>query len=321
MAYSLLFVLSALFIVPHYLSSTFNDFLVMLLTDTEPEGESIVRSFSSLLWIFIPLTSIGLTIMSWIASPPENIYESKLPNSAGKLFLVASLVPAFLVVRKLITYHVLDLALSAAADPIGTLSLFLKSALRTNLFLGQGVWVVPVIVFVETGLFFGFFLPGDSLLFTVGLLASVGSADLTFLTPIMIMAAILGDQLGYMIGSRSGGVLARRYLFVRNRIRYANQFFSRHGGKAVVFARFIPVLRTFAPVLAGMGAMRYVRFTFFNMTGAVLWVVSVTLAGYSIGSRIPAVVRYVSPMCLIVILASSLVWTAVSICVHAKGKR
>jgi len=260
--------------------------------------------------------------MSWIASPPpKNTYESKLPNSAGKLFLVASLVPAFLVVRKLIMYRILDLALSATADPITTLSLFLKSALGTNLLLGQGVWAVPIIVFVETGLFFGFFLPGDSLLFTVGVLASVGSADLTFLTPIMIMAAILGDQLGYMIGSRSGRVLVRRYLFVKNRIRYANQFFSRHGGKAVVLARFIPVLRTFAPVVAGMGAMRYVRFTFFNITGAALWVLSVTLAGYSIGSRIPDVVRYVSPMFLIVILASSLVWAVVSIYVHAKRKQ
>jgi membrane-associated protein len=175
--------------------------------------------------------------------------------------------------------------------------------------LGRGgVWIVPAVIFAETGLFFGFFLPGDSLLLTVGILAAVGDVNLSLLVPLSILAAIIGDQLGYATGRRLGEALHNRFRFVRVNMARAREFYSKHGGKAVVLARFVPVVRTFAPIFAGLGRMGYSRFTFSNMVGAVLWVVSVTLAGYIVGIRVPTLSNYLNPLILTVIVSSPLVW-------------
>jgi membrane-associated protein len=147
-----------------------------------------------------------------------------------------------------------------------------------------------LIVFAETGLLIGFFLPGDSLLITAGLFAARGDLDIVTLQLALVPAAILGDATGYYIGKRTGTALYRRpdsLLFRREHVRMTQEFYEKHGGKTIVLARFIPVLRTFAPMVAGVGNMGYRRFATFNIVGAVLWVTGMTLAGYLLGSLVP----------------------------------
>src|SRR5919199_1372896 len=138
-----------------------------------------------------------------------------------------------------------------------------------------GVWAI---IFAESGLFFGFFLPGDSLLFTAGFLASQGVFDawggIWTLSLLCGVAAILGDSTGYAFGKRVGPRLFNRddsRWFHKRHLRRAHDFYERHGGKAIVLARFMPFVRTFAPIVAGMGAMNYPRFLFFNVVGGVVW--------------------------------------------------
>ncbi len=147
-----------------------------------------------------------------------------------------------------------------------------------------------VIVFAETGLLVGFFLPGDSLLVTAGLFAARGDLDITTLNLTLIAAAIAGDATGYWIGRRTGQALYSRpdsFFFRREHLRITHQFYERHGGKTIVFARFMPIVRTFAPVVAGVAAMGYRRFAIFNVVGGIVWVTSMTLGGYALGSLIP----------------------------------
>jgi membrane-associated protein len=147
-----------------------------------------------------------------------------------------------------------------------------------------------LIVFAETGLLVGFFLPGDSLLITAGLFAARGDLDIVTLQLTLIPAAILGNATGYWIGTRTGVALYSRpdsLLFRREHVRMTHEYYERHGGKTIVLAQFIPILRTFAPVVAGVGNMGYRRFATFNIIGAVLWVGGMTMAGYSLGSLIP----------------------------------
>ena len=147
-----------------------------------------------------------------------------------------------------------------------------------------------VIVFAETGLLVGFFLPGDSLLITAGLFAARGDFDIVTLNLTLIVAAILGDATGYWIGKRTGRALYDRpdsFLFRREHLRITHEFYERHGGKTIVFARFMPIVRTFAPVVAGVADMGYKRFATYNVVGGVTWVASMTLAGYLLGSFIP----------------------------------
>lgn len=163
------------------------------------------------------------------------------------------------------------------------------------------------IVFAESGLLIGFFLPGDSLLFTAGFLASQGHLSIWGLAPLAFVAAVLGDAVGYGIGHRLGRSLFRRAestFFKPAHIQRAEAFFEKHGGLAVVLARFLPIVRTFTPVVAGAGHMRYSRFAFFNVIGALLWAVGVTLAGYFLGSAIPNVDRYLIPIVLVIVLVS-----------------
>ena len=146
------------------------------------------------------------------------------------------------------------------------------------------------IVFAESGLFFGFFLPGDSLLLTAGLLASQGKLDIGILLVILSVAAILGDNVGYWFGKKTGSRIFSRdesLLFRRKNLLAAQAFYERHGGKTIVLARFMPFIRTFAPIVAGAVEMPFRRFFTFNLVGALLWAVGVTLAGYYLGQTIP----------------------------------
>ncbi|WP_312180633.1 VTT domain-containing protein, partial [Arthrobacter sp.] len=158
-----------------------------------------------------------------------------------------------------------------------------------------GPWVVLLvcgIVFVETGLLVGFFLPGDSLLFTAGLLVAAGviQVNIWLLILFVIVCAFAGDQLGYYIGRKAGPVVFNRpesRVFKRENVTRAEEFFARHGGKAVILARFVPILRTFTPVVAGVARMHYATFMSFNAIGAAAWGAGVTLLGYVLGNRIP----------------------------------
>jgi len=167
------------------------------------------------------------------------------------------------------------------------------------------------IIFAESGLLIGFFLPGDSLLFTAGFLASLPDAQ--FSLPVLLagcfLAAVIGDSVGYAFGRRVG-----RRLFLRENSLFFNQrnleraeiFYKRHGGKAIVLARFMPVIRTFAPIVAGIGAMEYRHFVAFNILGGFLWAVGLVAAGFYLGSAIPDVDRYLLPIIALIVLISVL---------------
>jgi membrane-associated protein len=143
------------------------------------------------------------------------------------------------------------------------------------------------IVFAESGLFFGFFLPGDSLLLTAGLLASRGTLNILILMPLLFTGAVLGDTVGYWFGAKTGPPLFNRessLFFRRENLLKAKAFYDRHGGKTITLARFMPFVRTFAPIVAGAVRMRYSRFVLFNLLGGLVWAVGVTLLGYYLGS-------------------------------------
>jgi membrane-associated protein len=168
---------------------------------------------------------------------------------------------------------------------------------------------VAAIVFAESGLLLGFFLPGDSLLFTAGFLASQGFLHIGVLAALCFVAAVVGDSVGYTFGHRVGRRLYARpdsRFFRREHLLRAEAFFARHGGRAVVLARFIPVVRTFTPVVAGAGAMPYRQFIGYNVLGGLLWAVGVTLAGYFLGSLVPGVDRYLLPIIAAIIILSVL---------------
>jgi membrane-associated protein len=164
-----------------------------------------------------------------------------------------------------------------------------------NLVASGGYIALVLIVFAETGLMAGFFLPGDSLLFTAGLAAATGALDIGTLNALLIAAAILGDAVGYAFGRRSGNRIMRKpstRFFKLSHLEKSRAFYQRHGARTVVLARFIPVIRTFAPVVAGMSGMRYQKFVVYNVVGAVLWVGSLTLLGYWLGQAVPDIKRY-----------------------------
>ena len=165
------------------------------------------------------------------------------------------------------------------------------------------------IVFAESGLFFGFFLPGDSLLLTAGLLASQGKLEIAALLIILPVAAILGDNVGYWFGKKTGSHIFNRdesLLFRRKNLLAARAFYDKHGGKTIIVARFMPFIRTFAPIVAGAVEMPFRRFFAFNVIGGVLWGVGVTLAGYYLGQTIPGIDRYFLVIVGAVILVSAL---------------
>ena len=170
-----------------------------------------------------------------------------------------------------------------------------------------GTLGVFAIVFAESGLLFGFFLPGDSLLFTAGLLASQGFSNIVLLMVGCAAAAIAGDQVGYLIGRRAGPALFRRpdsRFFHQKNVDRARAYFEEHGSKTIILARFVPVVRTFAPVVAGVGQMNYRRFVTFNVIGGLVWGAGVTLLGYLLGSTIKDVDRYLLPIIALIIAVS-----------------
>ena len=153
-----------------------------------------------------------------------------------------------------------------------------------------GTLLVCAIVFIETGFFVGFFLPGDSLLVTAGVFAATGHLHLAELLTIVPLCAIVGDQIGYWIGRKAGQALYRRedsLVFRRRHLDRAHQFYEKYGGKTVILARFVPIVRTFCPPVAGAALMPYGRYFAFDVAGGFLWVGSMILGGYFLGSMIP----------------------------------
>lgn len=170
-----------------------------------------------------------------------------------------------------------------------------------------GYVVLTAIVFAETGLLIGFFLPGDSLLITAGLVAAAGHLNIWWLNGLLILAAIVGDSVGYAIGQRAGPRLFTRpqsLLFNPRHLDRTRAFYERHGAKTIVIARFVPIVRTFAPVVAGVGQMEYRRFIFYNVAGGVGWVTSMTWAGYLLGQAVPNIGDHIHVVVAIVILLS-----------------
>jgi membrane-associated protein len=168
---------------------------------------------------------------------------------------------------------------------------------------------LTLIIFMETGLLIGFFLPGDSLLVTAGLLAATGvvNLDLLILNLLLIPAAIIGDAVGYWIGRRAGRALFQREdsrFFKRKHLLHTQAFYERHGGKTIVMARFIPIVRTFAPVVAGVAEMPYRRFAAFNIFGGIGWIVSMTCLGYFLGTVIPGIDQHIELLALVIIAIS-----------------
>ena len=165
------------------------------------------------------------------------------------------------------------------------------------------------IVFVETGLFVGFFLPGDSLLVTAGLFAARGDLGLWSIFLFVSLAAIIGDTVGYTIGARTGSKIFTRedsLLFHKKHLITTKEFYDRYGGVTISIARFMPIVRTFAPLVAGVGGMEYRRFVFYNVAGGIGWVVSMTSLGYFLGKTIPDIDRYIHLVIAVVIFLSLL---------------
>jgi membrane-associated protein len=220
-------------------------------------------------------------------------------------FFAAGFLPALLVLRELLIYH--GLILPQSVHLMNYALLLSQKVGNSNWLLSRaGVWGVPIVVFVETGLFFGFFLPGDSMLIASGILGAFGYVNLSLLIPLSIFAAIGGDQLNYVIGRQSHEVLANRFQFVRNNLQRASKFYSKHGGRVILFTRFLPVVRGFAPAVAGAARMNYSKFTLYNVTGGILWVMSMTVTGYFVGTIIPNVASYAYSVIGAVTVASSL---------------
>jgi membrane-associated protein len=166
---------------------------------------------------------------------------------------------------------------------------------------------VFLILFCESGVFFGFFFPGDSLLFTAGLLATQHVFSFPILLVLCLLAAMGGHFFGYVFGDKLGGWLLSRpdsLFFKRQYIQQAHAFFDKHGGKALILCRLVPVVRTFCPIVAGMGDMKFKRFAFFTVLGAVIWVVPLLYLGYYLGKRFPDAVHFILPFVVVIILLS-----------------
>lgn len=165
------------------------------------------------------------------------------------------------------------------------------------------------IVFAESGLLFGFFLPGDSLLFTAGFLASRDLLNIYLLVPLLFIAAVLGDSVGYTFGHKVGRRLFNKkdsLLFHKDNLLKAQQFYEKHGKKTIIIARFMPIVRTFAPIVAGVGDMEYRTFLVYNVIGGFFWAVGVTLLGFFLGQAIPNVEKYFELIIIIIVVISIL---------------
>ncbi len=174
-----------------------------------------------------------------------------------------------------------------------------------------GLLGVAVALFAETGLFFGFFLPGDSLLLTAGVYAAKGAFPLWLLILVGTIAAVAGDNFGYWSGRRAGSWWFQKpdsFFFKRGYIERALKFYNRFGGVTIVVARVVPLVRTFAPIVAGIVGMPYKKFFLYNVAGGVLWVGGLSTLGYILGNKFPGIERYAAPFFLFVVVAS-FIWT------------
>ena len=172
-----------------------------------------------------------------------------------------------------------------------------------------GLIGLVVVVFAETGLMVGFFLPGDSLLVTAGLFAAKGDLNIVWLNLAVMAAAILGDATGYWIGRRAGHALYSRpnsFFFRKQHLIKTHEFYEKHGGKTIVIARFVPIIRTFAPVVAGAAEMGYRQFATYNIVGGIGWVASMTLTGYFLGRAVPDIDKHIHIVVAVVIFLSLL---------------
>ncbi|MEW6776966.1 MAG: VTT domain-containing protein [Bdellovibrionota bacterium] len=190
---------------------------------------------------------------------------------------------------------------------------FLRSLLELirnpgDLIIWGGYPALALIIFLETGAMI-FFLPGDSLLVTAGLYAAKGDLSILWLNVLLIPLAIAGDATSYLIGHKAGPHIFNRprsRFFRPEHIQAAHDFYERHGGKAIVIARFIPILRTFVPVVAGVGKMGYGRFATYNVFGGALWILSMTFTGYFLGAMIPGIDHHIEKVILVVVFLSIL---------------
>lgn len=172
-----------------------------------------------------------------------------------------------------------------------------------------GYVALAIIVFVETGLMVGFFLPGDSLLVTAGLFAAKGDLNIVILNVLLIICAIAGDATGYYIGRTLGPALFRRddsFFFKKQHLITARDFYVKHGGKTIIIARFVPIIRTFAPVVAGIGQMSYRHFAAYNVIGGAGWVITMTMIGYSLIRLFPGIEKHIHIVIIVVIFLSIL---------------
>ena len=199
------------------------------------------------------------------------------------------------------------LSRGASSAPLEVLAELLRGAQLDSLIRWGGYGLLVAIVFAETGLLVGFFLPGDSLLVTAGLVAATGALNIWWLNVLLIVAAVVGDSVGYAIGRHIGPRLFTReksLLFNPAHVERTRRFYERHGAKTIVIARFVPIVRTFAPTVAGVGQMEYRRFIFYNVAGGIGWVVSMTWGGYLLGQSIPNIGSHIHIVVVIVIVLS-----------------
>lgn len=191
---------------------------------------------------------------------------------------------------------------------IDTLLQFLKTLYDVEgIIAWGGLLLICAIIFTETGLFFGFFLPGDSLLITAGIFAASGHLNLAYLLIFASLCAVAGDQLNYYVGHKTGKMLYARkesFFFRRKHLEKAQAFYGKHGPKTIVIARFVPFVRTFAPAVAGAANMDYGRFVTYNIFGGILWVFSTVLGGYFLGRIVPDIEKYIHIIILGIIVAS-----------------
>jgi membrane-associated protein len=179
----------------------------------------------------------------------------------------------------------------------------------SEIIIGFGYVGVLTAIFMESGVFIGAFLPGDSLLFTVGLLASQGYFNIWVLAPLAALAAILGDNFGYHFGRIVGPKIFTKedsLLFRKSHVEKTKRFYDRYGKKTIIIARFVPIVRTFAPILAGVAGMEYRTFFFYNVIGGIGWTASMLFAGYLLGNLVPGIERYLEPIVLGIIIVSVL---------------
>ncbi len=163
------------------------------------------------------------------------------------------------------------------------------------------------VVFAESGLFFGFFLPGDSLLFTAGVIAASGFFSIWIILPVILIAAILGDSVGYSFGRHAGRRLFKKedsFFFSKKNLERSQAFYREHGPKTIILARFMPVVRTFAPILAGVSDMHYSTFLSYNIVGGIIWTLLLTLLGFGLGNSIPNIDHYLLPIVLVIVALS-----------------